>query len=74
MTYRHYRHLKGVKGTCITGKVRFSTRAAAMDVLERSSATDSLRYTVERVYTCDRCAGWHLTSEAEHPFIDPMNP
>lgn len=58
------RSLRGIRGTCPSTKVRFATRAAALDSLARAKRDPSPKRAEYRAYGCDRCGGWHLSS---HP-------
>lgn len=52
---------------CVTGKLRYPSReraGKALNELLHYRAVRGQTATFEqRTYTCDRCAGWHLTSK-----------
>lgn len=50
------------RGTCPTGKSRFATEADARRALTAAEADPASRREETRHYSCDQCAGWHLTS------------
>lgn len=52
--------------TCPTGKIRYRDRIGASVALidAQSKAHSQARVKHEtRAYRCDRCRGWHLTSQ-----------
>lgn len=57
------RPIKGVRGTCESGKVRFGTKAAATEALESALHSKDAARTESRSYWCRRCAGFHLSSK-----------
>ena len=56
---------------CKTGKRRFPDEEAAKVALVASRAAQALRRSTkrreERVYQCEFCRGWHLTSQPYAP-------
>ena len=58
-----------LRAACPTGKKRYDTETAADWALAHAIDVHTLegRAKVERrAYSCDRCAGWHLTSRTTH--------
>lgn len=53
-----------VNGRCTTGKQRYRDRVAALLVL---SGIDNInpKRREQRVYRCQLCRGWHLTSQTK---------
>jgi hypothetical protein len=54
---------------CPTRKIRYLDESAAKVALVSARAANVLRRygrakTEQRVYQCDRCDGWHLTSQS----------
>lgn len=56
--------IRGVRGTCKTGKVRYRDEISAKIALSKIKVKDSPAHTEKRHYLCPECAGWHLTSKA----------
>lgn len=54
---------KAIRGTCVTGKQRYRDWYSANDQLGRALKSTSVRRGEVRAYRCQRCAGWHLTSQ-----------
>lgn len=54
--------IKGVRGECRSGKLRFALRVDAENALSRAMRKGSPRRAEVRVYPCPRCDGYHLTS------------
>jgi hypothetical protein len=56
---------------CPTGKKRHPSESGALDALMRVRkerlASGEARLPENRIYPCDRCGGWHLSSTALHP-------
>ena len=61
--WRQPKKAKGVRGTCVTGKVRFGTMAAARKAVEAARHSRDMKRAEERAYFCPRCAGFHLSSK-----------
>lgn len=55
--------VRGIRGTCVTGKVRFRDRHSASVALARAQRDPNPGRVEERTYRCPECAGWHLTSK-----------
>lgn len=60
---RRRRRIPGVRGSCVSGKVRYRDAIAAKTALARIAKRDSPGHTEQRSYPCPDCAGWHLTSK-----------
>lgn len=59
--------LRGVKGSCSTGKRRFQAQYYAKVALSTAVRDRSPKRAEQRIYQCPRCAGWHLTSMGKAP-------
>ena len=52
-------------GSCRTGKSRFPNRVEAMIALsETTRPTAKSNRSEQRIYLCQMCAGWHMTSQS----------
>ena len=58
-TYRGYRH-KGARSCSVTGKASFRSTTAAWSFVE---SRDEWRGEIARVYQCEWCDWYHLTSK-----------
>jgi hypothetical protein len=61
--------------TCLaTGKLRFRDKKSALQALHAVVAAAALnpasRRREQRVYKCQQCGGWHLTSQSARPRLD----
>lgn len=58
---------------CVTGKLRYKDRIAALLALADTSRSASGKREETRVYHCDKCHGWHLTSKQLYgrPVLEP---
>ncbi len=57
-----------LKQHCWTGKVRYRRERAALQMLEKQqelAERGQTSYRQTRVYYCDSCHGWHLTSKED---------
>lgn len=54
-------------GSVVCVKVRFRDEVAASGELGRIGRYARNEHVPVRAYRCDRCEGWHLTSQAERP-------
>lgn len=56
---------------CVTGKRRYPSEASALESLmrvrEERIGSGEERIPENRIYFCDRCNGWHLSSRELHP-------
>lgn len=52
---------------CATRKRRFRDRIAAQLALAESKTRRSSHREETRAYCCERCRGWHLTSQPYEP-------
>ncbi|GAB3601106.1 hypothetical protein GCM10027586_03820 [Kineococcus gypseus] len=48
--------------SCPSGKVRYRDRIAAELALLNAHRSSAARRNEVRVYQCEKCRGWHLTS------------
>lgn len=57
---------QGADAPCPSKKIRFPDMAAAAEEMERVRALRAADPTTEkierRIYPCESCAGWHMTS------------
>ena len=53
-----------MRHTCPTGKVGYYTRTYALEAARRAKLTRGIDL---KVYGCDRCLAFHLTSKAQGP-------
>lgn len=61
------RHKIGKDKNCITGKTRYRDRKSATYVMRSMHNEPSRTTTPQRVYECQHCDGWHLTSQDRRP-------
>lgn len=61
------RSIRGIRGNCPSGKLRFATRKAALESLARAKRDPSPKRAEYREYLCDRCGGFHLASHEPGP-------
>lgn len=52
---------------CPTGKQRYRDRIAALLALSKISGETNRVRIERRAYRCEKCRGWHLTSQPYHP-------
>jgi hypothetical protein len=60
---------------CPTGKVRYSSEASSSRALRTIQRRSQEAVVPVRVYECESCEGWHLTSQpfsAAMPSEDPV--
>lgn len=51
------------RNRCRSGKTRFRSQSEAIHSLHRFQKTSVREVVPKRVYQCEFCNGWHLTSE-----------
>jgi hypothetical protein len=50
----------------VTGKAKYSTKAAADKTIRRLKEKSRRQIIPKRVYHCRDCGGWHLTSQSKY--------
>lgn len=50
-------------GTIVCVKRRYPNHDAAVQSLERIRDSSEREHLPQRVYRCERCSGWHMTSQ-----------
>ncbi|MPV50159.1 hypothetical protein GCG21_09100 [Pseudactinotalea sp. HY160] len=62
---------RSARQTCI--KRRYQSKTQALHALHTIQTASNRQHVPERTYECDRCQGWHLTSQSGSPKVFTLN-